>query len=68
MAHTCAICSLAFNQFFLYQIHMEHDHKNRAMPSHEKPKTKALTKEAKAVIVNKLETRLGKKHFYGSLA
>jgi hypothetical protein len=61
--HTCPLCALKFNQYFLYQMHKEdvHNRKPKALPGIKKP----YTQLEKATIVDRLEAKLGKHNFFG---
>jgi hypothetical protein len=58
----CSLCSLEFGQYFLYTMHRELDHINTPNPV----KPISYTKEQKAAIVQRCETRLGAWNFMGA--
>lgn len=62
MPSTCVVCNERFNQWMLYKMHMEMKHQHVVSGPIAK---KLLTKEEKAILVAKGETRLGVQHFIG---
>jgi len=65
MSHKCSICAIVFNQWFLYQMHLEFDHKFHQPPAKISVAKRRYTKHEKDSLVAKGERRLGTHNFIG---
>lgn len=63
LMHTCSICNEKFDGWMMYTMHKEMSHTQVPveMPGIKRP----LTRAAKALLVERGETRIGKRHFIG---